>query len=85
MAGSVRGAAARIKALYPLATYVHCSSHQLNLCVMKACFIQVCIATRVPLVASSFYEFRVYVVCALPTFMRAFNKQFVCYLSLWKL
>lgn len=41
MAGSVRGAAARIKALYPLATYVHCSSHQLNLCVMKACSIQV--------------------------------------------
>ena len=42
---TVRGAAARIKALYPLATYVHCSSHQLNLCVMKACSIQVRIAT----------------------------------------
>ena len=41
MAGSIKGAAARIKALYPLATYVHCSSHQLNLSVMKACTIQV--------------------------------------------
>ncbi|XP_013403337.1 52 kDa repressor of the inhibitor of the protein kinase [Lingula anatina] len=40
MAGKVNGAAARIKAEYPKAVYVHCLSHQLNLCVMKACAIQ---------------------------------------------
>ena len=41
MAGCVRGAAALIRSSYPLAIYVHCSSHRLNLCVMKACSIQV--------------------------------------------
>lgn len=42
MAGSVRGAAARIKSAYPLVMYIHCASHQLNLCVMKSCSVQVC-------------------------------------------
>lgn len=41
MAGCIRGAAAIIKASYPLVLYTHCSSHRLNLCVMKACSIQV--------------------------------------------
>lgn len=41
MAGRTKGAAARIKERYPLATYIHCSSHKLNLCVMQACSIQV--------------------------------------------
>ena len=41
MAGHTRGAAARILAKYPKAIYVHCAAHRLNLCVMKACSIQV--------------------------------------------
>ena len=41
MAGRVRGAAALIKSSNPLAIYTHCSSHRLNLCIVKACSIQV--------------------------------------------
>lgn len=41
MAGSIRGAAAIVRASYPFALYTHCASHRLNLCVMKACSIQV--------------------------------------------
>lgn len=40
MAGKIKGAAAKIKNIYPQAIYIHCTSHQLNLCVMKACTIQ---------------------------------------------
>ena len=36
MAGSVRGTAALIKAQYPLALYLHCASHCLNLAVVKS-------------------------------------------------
>ena len=35
MAGAVRGVATRIKSKYPLAHFVHCYSHRLNLCVVK--------------------------------------------------
>lgn len=40
MAGTVKGAAARILKDYPDAGYVHCNSHKLNLCVMTACQVQ---------------------------------------------
>ena len=40
MAGKCSGAAARIQRRYPDALYVHCGAHILNLCVAKACFIQ---------------------------------------------
>ena len=36
MAGSVRGTAALIKAQYPLALYLHCASHCLNLAIVKS-------------------------------------------------
>ena len=36
MAGSVRGTAALITAQYPLALYLHCASHCLNLAVIKS-------------------------------------------------
>ena len=36
MAGSVNGTAALISAKYPLALYMHCASHCLNLAVMKS-------------------------------------------------
>ena len=36
MAGSVRGTAALITAQYPLALYLHCASHCLNLAVVKS-------------------------------------------------
>ena len=36
MAGSVNGTAARIVAQYPLATYLHCASHCLNLVIVKS-------------------------------------------------
>ena len=36
MAGSVRGTAALITAQYPLALYLHCASHSLNLAVVKS-------------------------------------------------
>ena len=36
MAGSVRGTAALICAQHPLAMYIHCSSHCLNLAVVKS-------------------------------------------------
>ena len=39
MAGKYQGTAARIKREYPLALYVHCTSHRLNLCVVKSCEI----------------------------------------------
>ena len=37
MSGPVKCAAAIIKKSYLMAKYVHCSSHQLNLCIKKAC------------------------------------------------
>ena len=40
MAGKCKGAASRIVRQFPLAMYVHCNSHQLNLCVVKACNLQ---------------------------------------------
>ena len=40
MAGKCKGAASRITAKHKLALYVHCSSHRLNLCVVKACQVQ---------------------------------------------
>ena len=36
MAGSVNGAAALIRADYPLALYLHCASHSLNLAFVKS-------------------------------------------------
>ena len=36
MAGSVRGTAALITAQYPLALYIHCACHSLNLAVVKS-------------------------------------------------
>ena len=36
MAGSVNGTAALISAQYPLALYLHCASHCLNLAVAKS-------------------------------------------------
>ncbi len=36
MAGKTRGAGAIITAQYPLALYVYCASHQLNLAVVKS-------------------------------------------------
>ena len=41
MAGCVRGAAALMKSSNPLAINTHCSSNRLNLCIVKACSIQV--------------------------------------------
>lgn len=35
MAGTIRGTAALISARYPLALYLHCASHALNLAVVK--------------------------------------------------
>ena len=40
MCGKQRGAATRINQQFPLALYVHCSAHVLNLCIVKACEIQ---------------------------------------------
>ena len=39
MAGKYQGTAARIQREYPLALYVHCASHRLNLCIVKSCEI----------------------------------------------
>ena len=36
MAGPIRGTAAQISAQYPLAFYLHCASHSLNLAVVKS-------------------------------------------------
>ena len=40
MCGKQRGAATRITQEFPLALYVHCSAHVLNLCIVKACEMQ---------------------------------------------
>ena len=40
MASHIRGTASRIKAQVPLATYVHCFSHKLNLVIVGACQVQ---------------------------------------------
>ena len=39
MAGKFKGVQARIRELNEKALYVHCASHCLNLCVMKACTV----------------------------------------------
>ena len=39
-AGKCAGAAARIRSEYPLAIYMHCASHKLNLCVASSCSVQ---------------------------------------------
>ena len=39
MASNVAGVQARIRSVSPLALYTHCQSHQLNLCVVKACSV----------------------------------------------
>ena len=36
MSGKAKGAAAVIQKDYPEALYFHCTSHQLNLCVVKS-------------------------------------------------
>ena len=41
MSGKLRGCAAIITQSYPKAVYIHCYSHVLNLCVAKACELQV--------------------------------------------
>lgn len=40
MAGKYRGAAATIQSTYSKAVYVHCAAHNLNLCVVAACHVQ---------------------------------------------
>ena len=40
LAGRISDVAARIQAQYPLAFYVHCFSHKLNLVIVKACQVQ---------------------------------------------
>ena len=40
MAGKCAGAAAKIRSEYPLAIYMHCASHKLNLCVASSCSVQ---------------------------------------------
>ena len=40
MAGRINGVAARIQEQYPLAFYVHCFSHKLNLAIVNACQVQ---------------------------------------------
>lgn len=55
MAGSVRGTAARISAKYPLAMYLHCTSHCLNLSVVKA--LQVTIVRNMMGVLGNMYQF----------------------------
>ena len=40
MAGQAKGVAARIRAKYPKASYSHCASHRLNLCIVKCCSIR---------------------------------------------
>lgn len=42
MSGKCIGAAKLISNDYPKAIYIHCTSHQLNLCVAKSCSIQQC-------------------------------------------
>lgn len=37
MSSSIVGVQARIRQVCPLALYTHCQSHQLNLCIVKAC------------------------------------------------
>ena len=37
MSASTAGVQARIREASPLALYTHCQSHQLNLCIVKAC------------------------------------------------
>ena len=39
MAGALKGCQARLKAEVPQAVYYHCSSHQLNLAISKACSV----------------------------------------------
>ena len=39
MKGKYQGAAACIQREYELTTYVHCASHQLNLCIVSSCEI----------------------------------------------
>jgi hypothetical protein len=40
MAGTNKGAAARVMEIYPKALYTHCASHRLNLCIAKCCNIR---------------------------------------------
>jgi len=40
MAGATKGAAARLLELYPKALFTHCTSHRLNLCIVKCCSIR---------------------------------------------
>ncbi len=39
MSASTSGAQGRIRSVSPMAFYTHCQSHQLNLCIVKACSI----------------------------------------------
>ena len=39
MSSSISGVQGRIRSVSPMAFYTHCQSHQLNLCVVKACSI----------------------------------------------
>jgi len=40
MSGQFNGVRSHISQLYPMATYVHCTAHTLNLAVSKSCTIQ---------------------------------------------
>lgn len=39
MSSSIAGVHAQIRSVSPMAFYTHCQSHQLNLCIVKACSI----------------------------------------------
>jgi hypothetical protein len=39
MSGKLNGVQARIRSMYPLAVYVHCASHSLNLAISDACTV----------------------------------------------
>ena len=41
MSGKFRGCSAYISHSFPKAVYVHCCSHVLNLCIAKACDLQI--------------------------------------------
>lgn len=64
--GKVRGVQARIKQLYPAATYVHCRNHALNLAIVHS--------TRIPLVRNALNAVQdiVSFITALPKRLKTF-------------
>lgn len=68
VSGKVRGVQARVKQLYPAATYVHCRNHALNLAIVHS--------TRIPLVRNTLGS-----VQDMVSFMTASPKRLQCFLS----